>query len=390
MKRSRNPAKKSRRLPAAAPAAVATPVPPLHRAEPVTAAENSGTSMLSPAPVAGAAPPAHALPPPTTEEKAAWLLMAATLFFVLACHLVPALVGGLGVYALVRTFSARLAGERLSHGRSRVLAVALLGLVTVGVAGLLAVLLAAFVKGKAGDLPTLLDHMASVLDQVRDRLGPSLPIPDTGELRGSIANGLREHARELRQVGAEVGRTLMHTLLGIVIGALVSFDVRRPAGPLLQAIGGRIRRLELVFARIVFAQVKISGLNAFLTGLFLLVGLPLFGIHLPLRKTLVVFTFLVGLIPIAGNLISNTVIVIIALGTSLGAAVACLAFLVVVHKLEYFVNARIVGGEIDAAAWEMLLAIFVFEALFGIQGVIAAPIFYAYIKSELMERGLIR
>jgi predicted PurR-regulated permease PerM len=341
-------------------------------------------------PVAETSPPERPPPAPTTEEKFAWGLMAATLLLVLAKHLVPALVGGLAVYALVRWFSARLAGERMSHGRSRVVAVALLGLVTVGVAGLFTVLLVAFLKGKAGDLPSLLDHMAAVLDQLRDRLGHSLPIPDVTELRGSIAHGLREHARELREVGAEVGRTLMHTLLGIVIGALVSFDMRRPEGPFLQAIGGRIRRLELVFARIVSAQVKISGLNALLTGLFLLVGLPLFGIQLPLRKTLVVFTFLVGLIPIAGNLISNTVIVIIALGTSLGAAVACLAFLVVVHKLEYFVNARIVGGEIDAAAWEMLLAIFVFETLFGIQGVIAAPIFYAYLKSELAERGLIR
>lgn len=328
--------------------------------------------------------------PPTGEEKVAWVLMAATLLFVLKWHLVPALVGGLAVYALVRSFSARLAGERLSHGKSRVLVVALLGLVTVGGAGLVAVLLAAFLKGKAGDLPTLLDHMAGVLDQVRDRLGSNLPIPDTAELRGSFANGLREHARELREVGAEVGRTLMHTLLGIAIGALVSFDMRRPEGPFLRALGGRLARLELVFARIVSAQVKISGLNAVLTGLFLLVALPACGIYLPLRKTLVVFTFLVGLIPIAGNLISNTVIVIIALGTSLGAAVACLAFLIVVHKLEYFVNARIVGGEIDAAAWEMLLAIFVFEALFGVQGVIAAPIFYAYLKSELADRGLTR
>lgn len=33
---------------------------------------------------------------------------------------------------------------------------------------------------------------------------------------------------------------------------------------------------------------------------------------------------------------------------------------------------------------------FVFEALFGIQGVIAAPIFCAYLESELTERGLFR
>ena len=35
-------------------------------------------------------------------------------------------------------------------------------------------------------------------------------------------------------------------------------------------------------------------------------------------------------------------------------AVAALLYLVVIHKLEYFLNARIVGGEIQARAWELL------------------------------------
>ena len=110
---------------------------------------------------------------------------------------------------------------------------------------------------------------------------------------------------------------------------------------------------------------------------------------LPLRKTLVGLTFIAGLLPIVGNLISNTVIVVIALGTSLPVAGASLGFLVVVHKLEYFVNARIVGGELHAAAWEIVLAIFCFEAVFGVPGVIVAPIIYAYLKTELADRQLI-
>jgi predicted PurR-regulated permease PerM len=66
-----------------------------------------------------------------------------------------------------------------------------------------------------------------------------------------------------------------------------------------------------------------------------------------------------------------------------------LAFLVIVHKLEYFLNARIVGGQIRAAAWELLLAMLVMEAAFGIPGVVAAPIYYAYLKDELAARELI-
>jgi predicted PurR-regulated permease PerM len=92
---------------------------------------------------------------------------------------------------------------------------------------------------------------------------------------------------------------------------------------------------------------------------------------------------------VVGNLISNTVIVIISLGVSVWVAMASLVFLIVIHKLEYFVNARIVGGEIRAAAWEILAALLAFEAAFGVPGMVLAPILYAYVKGELVDRGLV-
>ncbi len=79
--------------------------------------------------------------------------------------------------------------------------------------------------------------------------------------------------------------------------------------------------------------------------------LPLFGVHLPLSKTLVLITFIAGLLPVVGNIISNTIISIVALSVSFYVAVAALLYLIVIHKLEYFLNARIVGGEIQARAW---------------------------------------
>ncbi len=60
-----------------------------------------------------------------------------------------------------------------------------------------------------------------------------------------------------------------------------------------------------------------------------------------------------------------------------------------IHKLEYFLNAKIVGGRIGASAWETLLAILVMEAAFGIPGVVLAPVVYAWAKSELVRRGLV-
>ena len=91
----------------------------------------------------------------------------------------------------------------------------------------------------------------------------------------------------------------------------------------------------------------------------------------------------------SGNLLSNSVIVVLSFGVAPWLAGVSLAFLVAVHKLEYLVNAKIVGSRIGAQAWEILLSIVVLEVSFGIPGVVLAPILYAYLKGELRDRGLV-
>ena len=61
----------------------------------------------------------------------------------------------------------------------------------------------------------------------------------------------------------------------------------------------------------------------------------------------------------------------------------------VIHKLVYFLNARIVGKQISARPWELLVAMLVMEAAFGAGGLVAAPIYYAYLKDELSDRKLV-
>jgi predicted PurR-regulated permease PerM len=125
------------------------------------------------------------------------------------------------------------------------------------------------------------------------------------------------------------------------------------------------------------------------TAFYLVVILPLFGIHLPLVTVLIPLTFVTGLLPILGNIISNTAIVLISLGVSPKVALGSLAFLVVIHKLEYFTNAHIVGGEVQARAWELLSAMVLMEAIFGIAGPVAAPVVYAWLKEELQAAKMI-
>jgi predicted PurR-regulated permease PerM len=63
---------------------------------------------------------------------------------------------------------------------------------------------------------------------------------------------------------------------------------------------------------------------------------------------MIVVTFIAGLLPVVGNLISNTVIFVVSLAHSPGCRISSLTFLIVIHKLEYFLNARIVGAQIRA------------------------------------------
>ena len=330
------------------------------------------------------------LQPPTVYDKAAWILMGAGLLFTLVFQLVPALLAGLFTFALVHALAARLKNETITHRRAKLIAVAFIGLLITAAAAGLVLLLIAFAKGKFGGLPILLDKMAAIIESIRERLGLDanwLPVAD--ELRISLAHTLRAHIKELQHIGSETGRTLVQVFFGMVIGGLSSFE-SRPADALLA--GALVQRLSLLawtFQKVFFAQIRISALNTLFTAIFLLGILPSCGIELPLRKTLVAETFVTGLVPIVGNLVSNSAIIIMALGVSVPVTLAALAFLVGIHKLEYFFNAWLMGGQLRAAAWEILLAMLCFEAAFGIPGLIVAPIIYGYLKAELARQKLI-
>ena len=129
----------------------------------------------------------------------------------------------------------------------------------------------------------------------------------------------------------------------------------------------RATKLATRFAAWFCAQVQISLIKNKFTAIYLALVLPLFvGVHLPLTKTMIAITFVAGLLPVIGNLISNTVIVVVSLAYSVHVAIASLVFLVVIHKLEYFLNAKIIGTRIKARAWELLVAMLAMEAAFGL------------------------
>ncbi len=335
------------------------------------------------------------LAPVTRHQIAAWLMMAAGLLLVLYLRLLPALLAGLLVVQLVHLLAPRIVLGKLSHTWSKVLVVSLITLVVLGALGGVTAGAILYLRTEGG-LTGLLTKMAEVIENSRELLpdwaAAYMPQGDESVIRAGLVEWLRTHAQDLRKLGGDAGRVLLLVLIGFIIGSFVALREASPhqvLAPLAQALSERVHRLAEAFRRVVFAQVRISALNALLTWIYLGVILPGFGVELPFVKTMVLVTFLVGLLPVLGNLISNTVIVIISLSHSLYVAAGSLAFLVIIHKLEYFVNARIIGGQIKARAWELLIVMLMMEAAFGVPGVIAAPILYAYAKKELSDRNLI-
>lgn len=335
------------------------------------------------------------LAPVTRYQIAAWTMMAVGLVMVLTLRLLPALLAGLLVVQLVHLLAPRFVIGRLSHTWSKVLVISLITLIVLGALGGMTAGALLYLR-TGGGLTGLLTKMAEVIENSRDLLPPWagewLPQGDQSVIRAGMVEWLRTHALDLRKLGGDAGRVLLLILVGFIIGSFVALREATPnrsLAPLAREMCERVTRLGEAFRRVVFAQVRISALNALLTWFYLGLFLPSFGVHLPFVKTMILVTFVVGLLPVLGNLVSNTVIVIISLSHSLYAAAGSLAFLVVIHKLEYFVNARIIGGQIKARAWELLMVMLVMEAAFGVPGVIAAPVFYAYIKKELSDRELI-
>jgi predicted PurR-regulated permease PerM len=328
-------------------------------------------------------------------DVAAWLMAALALWGVLELHLLAGLLSGLLVYELVHILAPRLyLGSRRDDKRKLAAVVLVTAIVVVSFTALIFGAVA-FFHSDAGSLPALLQKMAEIIESSRAMLPDWAReyMPDDAEgLKLAAVDWLREHAGEVQLAGKEAGLALVHILIGMVIGALVSLRETGAAQsyrPLARALAERVARLGQAFRRMVFAQVRIAAVNTLFTCIYLALVLPLFGVHLPLIKTMIAITFVAGLLPVVGNLISNTVIVVVSLSHSLDAAAGSLAFLIAVHKFEYFLNARIVGAQIRASAWELLLAMLVMEAAFGIAGVVAAPIYYAYLKGELADRGLI-
>jgi len=326
-------------------------------------------------------------------KLSSYLLMLTLAGGVLILHMAPTLLIGLLIYLLTKRMGDFFANY-FADKWARLLAVSIIVAVLVASAVGLSLFLSKTLSNE-DNLAGLAAKLGESIDDIKQDIPPAILayIPENVlTLKGSVSDLAKEHIRELSIAGKEGLHTFAHILIAVVAALLLTIHQFSPLArskPFAREMRNRLQLFGKAFENIVFAQIKISAINTVLTAIFLLGVLPAFGIHLPYSDTLVILTFFTGLLPVIGNLISNAVITVIAIGVSFKVAIAALFFLVAVHKLEYFINAKIVGGKIQAAAWEILLALLVMEACFGVNGLLLAPIVYAYIKAELLQEKLI-
>ncbi len=327
-------------------------------------------------------------------QISSYIIVTSALLLIFPLKLLPCFLSGFIVYHVILALTPWV--ERLVKRQAArwiiILALSLLIILTliIGITKIISFFLNDFQNAQVfhDTASKLLLDAQHTLSPVVVRYLPS----DIDELQALIIGWLRKYLVVFQNMGRTAAHTLTTMLIGMLLGAIISLRTtvsnNENMRPLKKALSERLELLVTSFREVVFAQIKISLINTLLTCGFLFGILPLFGMDFPFAKTILMITFLAGLIPIIGNLISNTVIVLIGLSLSLKAAVIALIFLVLIHKLEYFINARIFSTRISAKTWEILLAMLVFESAFGLAGVIAAPLYYAYLKSELRIAGI--
>ena len=316
----------------------------------------------------------------TTATRISYGVLALTLVLAAWLHLSAPMLGVLFSYFVLcklRVFT-----------KNKWLALLLFGLVVGGIAYGSAY----FTRAAIRELPEIADNSipsASAWAQARQI---ELPFTDFDSLQAFLIEAFKEEAHYLGQI-ANFARSATTVILFVAIGIAaavslffnsqldLSHNVQGSRNNLYSIfcdeVSTRFRDFYGSFATVMGAQITISIINTVLTTIFVFI------IRLPNAPLVIAITFLCGLLPIVGNLVSNTIIVCLAFTISLKMALIALLFLVAIHKLEYFLNSKIIGDRIRNPVWLTLLALIIGERMMGIPGMVLAPVVLNYLRVEL-------
>src|SRR5881392_3009872 len=316
-----------------------------------------------------------------TPTRLSYGVLAATIILAGLLHL--------GVPLAVVLFSYFVLRQLYFLTKRKWLALVLFGIVVAGI-GAAAVF---FTRAAILALPDVADTSLPSASAWAQKRQIELPFNDFESLRQAVTDALGQEAHYLRNLANFAKSTTMilfFSILGIIAaGSLflkTGLDPHRGMhrvknnlySSCCDEVSTRFRDFYRSFATVMGAQITISVINTTLTAVFLL------AVHMPHATLLIAVTFLCGLVPIVGNLVSNTIIVFVGLIVSLKLAISALVFLVVIHKLEYLLNSKIIGDRIRNPVWLTLVALIIGERLLGIPGLVLAPVVLNYLRVEML------
>ena len=238
-------------------------------------------------------------------------------------------------------------------------------------------------------LPKIAETSIPAMVGFAEKNGIDLPFTDYASLKDTAQQEASEGFATIGRYAKLASLRLVLLLAGLVVPISIflnpSWTAENPASAtpdnfysaVTRELTIRFNTLYQSFAKVIGAQLIISAINSVLTAVFLTWN------GYPYAPLLVILVFLCGLIPIVGNLISNIVIVGVGFTMSPRTGIIALIFLILIHKLEYFLNSKIIGKRINSPMWLTLIGLLVGERLMGIPGMVLAPVVLHYIRVEV-------
>ena len=311
----------------------------------------------------------------TQSKRISYVIMAVLLV----------MIGWLRMPTLILTaFFGYFALNFLSFGRSKALAITLyfIAVLAIGYG------LYFFSKQAYRTMPEIAETTIPAVVNFAESNKIELPFTDYASAKTLAIQEVKDRVSNLGRYAREVALQLAMLLIGLVVAVSLFInskwetesdpDVMKGSlySTVVHELAIRFGLFYDSFARVIGAQIIISAINTALTAVFLIWN------NFPYVTVVIALTFLCGLLPIIGNIMSNTLIVGVAFTISPKMALISLIFLMVIHKLEYFLNSKIIGDRIRNPMWLTLIGLIIGEKLMGIPGMILAPVVLHYIKVE--------
>ena len=313
----------------------------------------------------------------TQSARISYGIMAVLLVLIGWLHMATLVLTVLFGYFALRMFSL---------GRSKMLGVVIYVIVVVGTGYGLFFFSSQVYKNNI--LPDIVEKTIPALVDFAEKQGIELPFTDYEGLKVLAVGEVKDRLAHIGVYAREATLQVAMLIIGLVVAVSLFFNAKWEVeddpdavkdslyATVVRELALRFEIFYASFARVIGAQIVISILNTALTSGFLIWN------GYPYAPVIMVLTFLCGLLPIIGNLMSNTLIVAVGFTISPRMALVALIFLVVIHKLEYFLNSKIIGDRIKNPMWLTLIGLVIGEKLMGIPGMIFAPVVLHYIKVE--------